>query len=386
MRLPCFILLTLAFSWTAGHGNPPPASNDSVGSAANTAEPVWKEHLPFLQPGKLQGDPLFFVQTEGEPVAKTLLLKVPDSVPELHSATMEKRYESGKDFTWKEGGREIVLTPDSTIPFRKAAELHPAPNSANSYNGYRDGKSWMLFGEGRFFHDLQSSASYASKEVWQGPVPRAAPNDQLGKLREKLRRRQSIRLVTLGDSISTGANASGHAAAPPLLMGYHDLVARGLEKQFGVTVVDRNLSVGGMDSAWGLGQIPAVLTETPDLVVVAFGMNDASAGRSVEQFLKITGEIRDRVQTARPGCSVILVSPMTANPEWTHARPDLYPAYAAGLATLAGADCALADVTALWTAVLGKKTYLSLSGNGLNHPNDFGHRLYAGVVLALIGE
>jgi hypothetical protein len=35
--------------------------------------------------------------------------------------------------------------------------------------------------------------------------------------------------------------------------------------------------------------------------------------------------------------------------------------------------------------VAARKTYLSLTGNGLNHPNDFGHRLYADVVLAVIG-
>jgi lysophospholipase L1-like esterase len=134
-----------------------------------------------------------------------------------------------------------------------------------------------------------------------------------------------------------------------------------------------------------LTQIPAVLAELPDVVLLAFGMNDASGRRTTEEFVKIMQELTHRIQTARPGCAVILVSPMTANPEWTHAQPEMYPAYAAGLKTLTGPERALADVTAVWLGVLQQKPYLCLSGNGLNHPNDFGHRLYAEVVLGTIG-
>ena len=42
------------------------------------------------------------------------------------------------------------------------------------------------------------------------------------------------------------------------------------------------------------------------------------------------------------------------------------------------------DVTTVWTTLLEHRGVLDLSGNGLNHLNDFGHRLYADVVLELI--
>ena len=47
---------------------------------------------------------------------------------------------------------------------------------------------------------------------------------------------------------------------------------------------------------------------------------------------------------------------------------------------------ALADATAVWERLLRHKHDFDLTGNGLNHPNDFGHRLYAQTVLAVIGE
>ena len=33
----------------------------------------------------------------------------------------------------------------------------------------------------------------------------------------------------------------------------------------------------------------------------------------------------------------------------------------------------LADMTSIWEALLKRKTFYDLTGNGVNHPNDFGH-------------
>jgi lysophospholipase L1-like esterase len=243
----------------------------------------------------------------------------------------------------------------------------------------------MLFGEGRFFHDLQSVAAYTTREKWTGADAARAPDSQLANTRARLKSAAPIRLVTLGDSISTGANASASAGAPPLQPGYPDLVARGLESRFGSKLTSVNLSVGGMDSAWGLTRVPAVLAESPDLVLLAFGMNDASGRRTPDEFARLIGDTLHQIRSARPACDVILVSPMTANPEWTHSAPELYPGYASALANLTGPGSALADVTTIWSSVVKRKPCLCLTGNGLNHPNDFGHRLYADVVLATIG-
>ena len=343
------------------------------------------EPPPFWDARQVQGDPLFFVQAEGEKVAKARLLFTPEPPLVVRSATLETIYEDGKDYEWRPGAREITLTAGTRIPFKTAAELHPAPNSPHSYNGCRDGKSWMLFGEGRYFHDLQAVAGYSTKEEWEGSCPAVAPASQLGSVRAKLKAAAPLKLVTLGDSISTGANASGAVNAPPMQPGYPGLVARGLEARFGGKITAKNLSVGGMDSAWGLQQVPAVLAESPDIVILAFGMNDASGRRTPEDFSGIIQKTITQIHAGRPDCGIILVSPMTANSEWNRSAPELYPAYAAALEKLTGPGIALANVTAVWMAVADRKPYLSLSGNGLNHPNDFGHRLYGDVVLAVIG-
>ena len=347
--------------------------------SSSFAGPVWNSR-------EIEGDPLFFIQAEGEPAAKASLLFIPELAPVLQSGTREVTYEEGRDFTWTTDARTIVLTKDSRIPFKTVAELHPAPGSPNSYDGFRDGKSHLLYAQGRFFHDLQTAATYTTTESWTGPKPEPAPAPapQLDHLRARLAAREPVKLVVLGDSISTGLNASLTGEAPPRQPGYPDLVAQGLEKIFGSKIELKNLSVIGMGANWGLKQMAAVLAEAPDLLICAFGMNDASGKIAPGEFAATLRQIVEQLHAARPDCDAILVSPMHANPEWNRSSPDLYPAYAAEMKKLAAPGCALADVTTVWTALLERKAVLDLSSNGLNHPNDFGHRIYADVVIETV--
>ena len=339
------------------------------------AGPVWTSR-------EIEGDALLFIQAENEPAAKASLLFIPEKAPTLQSATREITYENGRDFSWTAGSRLIVLTRDSRIPFKTLAELHPAPGSPNSYDGFRDGKSHMLYAQGRFFHDLQSVASYTAAESWTSPKP--TPAVQLDRIRTRLTARGPVKIVVLGDSISTGLNASLTGDAPPRQPGYPELVAQDLQKRFGSKIELKNLAVIGMGANWGLKQMPAVLAEAPDLFICAFGMNDASGKIPPDQFTATLRQIVGQLHAARPECDAILVSPMHANPEWNRSSPELYPAYAAAMQTLTAPGCAIANVGTVWTALLERKGVLDLSGNGLNHPNDFGHRIYADVILETI--
>jgi acyl-CoA thioesterase I len=205
-------------------------------------------------------------------------------------------------------------------------------------------------------------------------------------LRAHLKAQKPLKLVMLGDSISTEADASALANVHPHQGGYPRLLADHLQAQFHAPVTFVNLSKGGMDVAWGATRLADAIAEKPDLFLLAFGMNDASGHRTPEDLAKISGQIITPLRAALPACTVILVSSMTANSEWIHAAPDLYPRYATALGTLVGPGVALADVTSVWTAVIARKSFLDLTGNGLNHPNDFGHRLYAETIQAVIGK
>lgn len=333
---------------------------------------------------KVAGDPLFFVRREGMSVAMARTILGPRAMPRLQRADGSVEYVAGKDFEWVPGTRLIVLTPGCRIPWRDEAELLPPPGTPDSIMGSRDGKRHLLYGEGHFFHDQQVLADYEPAEAWSGPLP-AADVTGLARTLARLRARQPVKLVLLGDSISTGANASGTVDAPPRLPAYHDQVVAGLKQRFGGPITLCNLSVGGMSAPWGVEQLSRAIAEAPDLFIIAFGMNDASSRCGPAAFGALIDRMRRAMQAARPQCDVIVVSTMTANPEWCYAAPALYQAYRDVLRGLRQPGVAAADVTTIWSWLVGRKHYLDLSGNGVNHPNDFGHRVYAETILALFG-
>ena len=338
------------------------------------------DHAPVWAATTLNADPLFFVRVAGSAAASARLLFVPKTAPRLTKATGEMAFAPGRDYTWQPGGREIVLTPKSSIPFR--TEVLLPPGSPDSIAASRDGKKHLLFGEGHFFHGQQAVANYEPAESWAGPLPTADPTG-LARTLARLRAKQPVKVVMLGDSISTGLNASGVVGALPGQLGYPDLVVNGLSQRFGGKVELVNLSVSGMTAPWGVGQMPAAIAAEPDLFLIAFGMNDASGRCAPSKFRKDNARMASVMQAARPDCDVICVAPMTANPDWQFAAPDLYPAYRDQLVALRKPGLAVADVTPVWSWICERNSYLDLTGNGVNHPNDFGHRLYADVVLAL---
>jgi len=82
----------------------------------------------------------------------------------------------------------------------------------------------------------------------------------------------------------------------------------------------------------------------------------------------------------------LLVTPMLPTSACTWVNTDWIEGYRAALLSLERTGIAVADVTRVWRTVLERKHPLELSGNGTNHPNDFGHRVYAQAVLAALGR
>ena len=113
-------------------------------------------------------------------------------------------------------------------------------------------------------------------------------------------------------------------------------------------------------------------------------MNDASGRVKKEQYIANTQAIMDSIRTGNPDAEFILVATMRGNPEWTATSNEHYDAYREGLLGLDGDGVAVADVTSVWSELLAHKPFTSITGNGVNHPNDFGHRMYAQVILGLL--
>jgi acyl-CoA thioesterase-1 len=156
-----------------------------------------------------------------------------------------------------------------------------------------------------------------------------------------------------------------------------------LEAAYGAKVTLENLAVGGTSTDWGVTNIGKVIDAKPDLVILAFGMNDSS-GRPAKDYGANTGKMIVAVKKALPEAEIILVATMLGNKDWVALKQELFPQYRDTLAGLCDPGIALADMTSIWAELLKHKQDWDLTGNGVNHPNDFGHRVYAQVLSALL--
>lgn len=333
----------------------------------------------------MTGESLLFVAPALDAAATCALLVPPRGVVQLTSTTGETVYEDEVDYVLDRASGVLTRLVASRIPFTTAEELHPRqdPDGSGFMHLRDDASTFLLTGDSGFFHARQVAATYTfDPTTWTGWTP-SSMDGSLPRTREHLRRGDALSICVLGDSISEGYTASGFIGLPPFQPPYAVLVATALERMYGAPVTLRNCAVAGSTSDDGVNMAEAVALERPDLVIVAFGMNDA--GYADADYY--AANIRAIVATLRalaPEAECVLVSSMLPNPEWHYPRMESFAGYRAALARLCETGVALADVTRLWHDLMRRKSPYDLTGNGINHPNDFGHRLYADVILSLL--
>lgn len=338
---------------------------------------------PIWRGGRINEEPVLFVRDPATQIARASLLFVPNAIVAVREPGSAVSYEEGRDFVWKPDSREILLPAGSRIRSVLPTELRRPKKSQKYSLPHRDGGDDIFFASLDEYQKLQTWITYdCVPGQWSGPVP-AFAGAHLPRTLAKLRAAGELRITLLGDSISGGCNASGWANVAPFQPPYFELFRRQLAATYGSRVTLTNLSLGGSDSAWATKQTDAVLETQPDLLIVAFGGNDAHR-RPAAEYRENISTVIARIRAKKPDCEFIVVSTMPGNRDWVALKQELYPQYRDALASLTGPGVAFADVTSFWEELLRFKTHYDLTGNGVNHPNDFGHRVYAQIFLALL--
>ena len=111
---------------------------------------------------------------------------------------------------------------------------------------------------------------------------------------------------------------------------------------YGAKVALRNLSVGGTDTVWGIKNIGKVIEADPDLVLLAFGMND-SHRRPAQEYQANIRAMVDAVRQVRTDCEFILIAPMLGNPDWTALHQEWFPEYRDALKQLTQTGITVSD-------------------------------------------
>jgi acyl-CoA thioesterase I len=364
------VLLSLAVSSSAAD------ADVSKGEAKNwhLLEPMWASPVVYLES-------MLFVK-EGNAAPKARLALTPKHIKRVALANGSQVF-TPDDYTVDATTQTIKLTATSRIPHLNAVEMFPAKGSPRSIRGKAGHPTQhVLYQEGRWFHDQQVEVTYETDEAWEGYRPIVA-KDALPRTLRKLKEGKPLTVALSGDSITVGDNASAVAEAPPSMPAYPRLVAEQLHVTFGSKITLVNRAVGGWRLEHGLKDLPKLLEAKPDLVIIAYGMNNVRL-RDPAGFQRIAAQMIEKIRKADNETEIILVSSMYGNRDWDSKPPEQFPLHRDALASLVSPGTALCDVTSIWGKLLERKRFVDLTGNGVNHPNDFGHRLYAQAILGLM--
>lgn len=335
-------------------------------------DPIWKSD-------NLREPILFLKQTDASPTGQLLFPVV--ELERVESATREVTFEEGKDYVWDSETQTFSLPEGSRIPFLTEEQLHPLMTSDTPKIGKpgapKDEGRGIYFDNKDGYHQMQVEAIYQpASDSWKGPVPQYA-SEKLPTVTTKLKASEPVRIFLLGDSISEGYNASAFSQAKPNCPAYGELFAETLAAATDSKIDFRNFAVGGWQASQGVNRVreEKLAEEKPDLVIIAFGMNDVWQ-KNAAAFKTNTQAIIEAFREQNEKTEFILVSTMLGNREWGMPMEE-FDRYRTALEELTGPGIALADLTAVWEIFLERKTFYDLTGNGVNHPNDFGHIVYA---------
>jgi len=270
-----------------------------------------------------------------------------------------------------------------------------------------DAGLYLPFSESYQIVQMQLSVTYKyNHNDWQGTIPLYYGNSVLQKTVSKLKNKENIDLFFFGDSISTGANSSSILKITPNLATFPELVATNLAKNYGGKVILTNKSVGGWTtvnaisasaSGWLNGELinqagisglldNELANYSPDIAVIGFGMNDATAGISINNYYTNTKKIIDELKSRNESCEIILLGTMLANPKALNQSKNQISYYVA-LTQLVSeySDVCAINIGQMHQDLLnaGKK-FIDMSSNNVNHPNDFMARIYAMNILSAL--
>ncbi|MBO4303870.1 MAG: SGNH/GDSL hydrolase family protein [Lentisphaeria bacterium] len=312
----------------------------------------------------------------------------------LYSPYTGKRYEEGKDFCFLPGSDRIFLTENSSITPFPESRLHPDPEKsvffpekgANAIVGGVDGKP-VFFDERDLFAKMRLEADYEALPGTVFPVPPLRKEGHLPRFASLLREKRDLRIFLIGDSISFGSNATGKIDVPPYQPSYGELFAQELEKRTGAKVAFQNFAIGGTGCKDAFSLEEKWLFPPCDLLMVAYGMNDF-ARMDEKEYGQTLRRIGEKKHALDRDCEILFLSSMSGNPLWGRTPPEKAESFAKEAAVLASEEkhCGYADIYSFWQEILKKKSFYDLTGNGVNHPNDYGYRVYLTVLLALFRD
>jgi hypothetical protein len=196
--------------------------------------------------------------------------------------------------------------------------------------------------------------------------------NQLPKFTGKLEKGEPVLVLSYGNSIAAGSEASSHR------FRFQNRWVQYLQNLYPAAKIDlQDASIPGYTSLEAIAYWETYIgKKNPDLVLLGWGMNEANVGAMTPSAYK--SNLIKLVQMSREqkNAEVIIFSCFRPNDNWHYSSHsmELYTQAAKEAAAISG--CAFVDVYDIFEKVFARKDQPSLLANNINHPNNFGHWLY----------
>ena len=347
---------------------------------------------------------------------KTLMYPIGE-VDSVTSYDGTRTYRAGVDYEVVDGKLKVLANSSINCIGSATYYNYNTPIADGLYLIDNNGKK-LYWGEGTI-QNYQICVTYTHESTWEGYTQESQVSVYEDFLK-KLEAGEDVTIVFYGDSITHGASASGFYGKAPYQPPYAILFTQALADLFDYTIKYEsyankltgapsvptqpyvagtrgtityiNTAVGGWDTATAMNNAQTYLYEPIaahgcDLLVLALGMNDgvANTGASIQQFITNTCNVD-------PGASVMVVSTMVPHPDtnWDgqQKNQEKHLLSAVKRQQEKGKNVAVACMTSVSQALYQPncKTFNDVTGNNINHPNDFLCRVYAQTLLqTLIG-
>lgn len=350
-------------------------------------KPIWNTNTIYDETGVVIGE-------EGEmkllftPKKETLIVR------DIH---LGRTYQEGKDFLITTQGIKRIKGGD--LPFFAVDEYFTKEKvfpillelDPEKENLIFDEKRYIFFSEGAEGVRNYLAVSYQVDEKWQGFIP--MQDEKAKRFVDLLRKNRKAKIVFYGDSITVGCNASGTkygGMLNPYLPPWYRLVSDYLAERFGADITVENQAVGGWTVKKGEDAFDEKILphcEDTDLLVIAFGMNDAHTIE--DSYIQSTKKMMDKYLAVNPKGNVLLVAPMLPNCQCRGWRNNQEIYESSLLKTRQNyKNVSVARLTSIiFDMERTGKPIRDWLANSVNHPTDFCVRIYAQVILqTLLGE
>jgi len=275
----------------------------------------------------------------------------PDGTDYIYT-NIAKTYTEDIDYVIDYENGTIVRIAGSTIP---DWSVKPVPTKV-SYGDETKNNEYLIWVTYKYY----GNRYYATK------------TSSLPRLLSKINSGNSLNITILGDSISTGSEAEKYSHR------YFNRFATNIIKKSNVTNVNViNKAVGG-ESTYALTEenLTTRVTGNPDLIIIAYGMNDQNSISGDVFEINIRNAI-NWIKLNFPDADIILISSCIANYDTFYTVNDKtrFNEYLLRLNEISDDtdNVWLADVNTRWEKYLQRKTYHDLLRNDINHPTSFGH-------------